>query len=174
MNKQFFLKRNIIVSLIVIFIGIIAIGIYILINYPKVNKADINNYKTTYQNNIRQIKVLEKRIIIKKEQLKKYKKYIFNNQDINTMKKIISVFNSIMNNLKITNCHIMNFVYSKKYINIIRYNLECQSPLEAKKYKLVFKYFFKNKLNFFNLLNIQTYNNYVIIDVLKTVKKIKK
>ena len=168
--SNFFLKRDLILGLIIIVLGIIFNITYLFMNYPKINQNEINQYKKKYLNTLEKKQKLEEELKKREEILNSFKPYIFTKDEILKTKQILNYFNSILNKLKVTNCEVTGYALNKEFVNIIRYRLYCKSDLDAKKYKIIFKYFFVDKTHIFNILNIFYHQNIVFIDFIKKAK----
>ena len=168
--NSFFLKRDLILGLIIIILGIGFSVAYLFVDYPKINQNKINQYEEKYLNALKKKQRLEKELKKREEILNSFKPYIFTKDEILKTKKVLDYFNSILNKLKVTDCRVTDYAFSEKFINVVRYRLYCRTDLDAKKYKILFKYFFVDKTHIFNVLNILNQHNIVFIDFIKKVK----
>jgi len=173
-NQSFFLKRDILIYVFLIFIAFIIILINFFLNYPKLNQNEINSYKNQYKQILNKEKKVKKEYLENQKRYLFYKKYLFTREEIEKIKKILDIFNNLLAKFQVAECRITNFSYDKNYINVLKINMLCNSEIDAKKYILVFKFFFGNlqKHNIVKIQQIKPVNNMIIFKFFKDTKGI--
>jgi len=164
--NAFFRKRNIILFFFILLIGIFFSTIYYVLNKNSLNYKEINRYKQNYLLTLKQKQYYQQKLKKTKKRYMYYLKYVFSQKEINLIIQLINTFNDYLKKVSLANCQIQNYIYSKKYLNVLIFNIECNSNIEAKKYKILFDFFIKKILN---IKNIKTYNNYVIVEIYKSI-----
>lgn len=170
-DNKFFFKRDLLLFFLISITGIFITFIVLFLNYPKINKKNINQYKIEYQNALKKKKKYQKKFLFNQKRYIMYKKYLFTKSEIYKITNIIKTFNAILNKSQTVNCLMTNYSYGQTYLNTLNINIGCDSITNAKKYKLIFGFFFsdffKNKK--IKIQKIQTNYNSVNIKFFKYI-----
>jgi len=171
-NKDFFFKRDLIIFGAISAIGISTIISTVTLNYPKIDKEKINQKKVAYQRILQQKRNYQEKLIKNQKRYVFYKKYLFTREEIGKIKKILDMFNGMLSKLQVTRCQITNYAYDKVYLNVLSMKVACNTPTDAKKYQLIFNYFFSDlqKNNVVKIKEIKRENNIIIMKFFKYAK----
>lgn len=168
MSKNFFLKKELFLFIVLFFLGIIANWFYYIFNKPKVNQNYINIYKKEYFLTLKKEQNLLKKLEKEKEIFNYYVKLTFSNQELNKYQKF---FNLLLNTTGVK-CSFFGKTKDNIYFNVINFYYDCGDSENAEIAKDILRYFKgRLKLNFIKNIEVKT-NRYLLITIYKKVNKV--